>query len=86
MRWLEATMVYPPASIRKRQEGTVEVAFIVEPNGSITDPRIIKGASAELNHEALRVLHLMPNWLPARRNGKSIRAQVTLPIEFHLNH
>ena len=85
MRWLEATMVYPPASIRKRQEGTVEVAFIVEPDGSIADPRIIKGASAELNHEALRVLHLMPNWLPARRNGKNIRAQVTLPIEFHLD-
>lgn len=86
MRWLEQTVVYPPDCIRRRIEGVVEVAFIVEPNGKIADPRILKSAAAQLDHEALRVIHLMPKWIPAQRNGKPVRAQVTLPIVFELSN
>ncbi len=86
MRWLDKTMVYPPDCVRRRIEGTVEVAFIVEPTGQITDARILKSASAQLDHEALRVIHLMPKWIPAQKNGIPIRAQVTLPIVFELSN
>ena len=86
MRWLNKTMVYPPECVRTRKEGVVEVAFIVEPTGKISDPRIIKSADAMLNHEVLRVLHMMPKWIPAQKNGRTIRSQVTLPVVFEMSN
>lgn len=85
MRWLDKNVVYPPACIRRHIEGTVEVAFIVESDGKITDMRILKKANEMLNHEAIRVMQCMPDWIPAQKHGKPIRAQVTLPIVFEIN-
>ena len=85
MRWLQRTMIYPPECVRRHEEGTVEVAFIVEPSGQIADVRILRGATAALNHEAMRVMAMMPKWLPAQKNGRPIRAQVTLPIVFEID-
>ena len=82
MKWLDSTMVYPPAAVRQRVRGTVMVAFIVESDGSTADIRVVKGANKMLNNEALRALHLMQNWLPARKNGRPVRSQVTLPVVF----
>ena len=72
----------PPAAVRQKVQGTVTVAFIVEPDGSTKDVRIVKGANKMLNGEALRVMALMQQWRPARKYGRPIRSQVTLPIVF----
>lgn len=85
MKWLSANMVYPPACVREKVEGTVEVAFIVEPTGKVGDIRVLKGADPRLNHEAVRVLRKMPKWMPAYRYGKPIRSQVTLPVVFSIS-
>ncbi len=85
MRWLDVSVVYPPACVRRHIGGTVEVAFIVETDGSISDIRILKKADEMLNHEALRVMRTMSKWVPAKKNGKHIKAQVTIPIVFEIN-
>lgn len=84
MKWMDSTMVYPPAAIRQRVQGTVTVAFIVDTDGSTKDVRVIKGANRMLNNEALRVMALMQPWRPARKHGHTIRSQVTLPIVFEI--
>lgn len=84
MKWLDSTMVYPPACVRKKMEGTVLVAFIVDTDGSTKDPRIIKGSYRQFNSEALRVMHLMKRWKPAQKHGRPIRSQVTVPVVFSL--
>lgn len=85
MKWLDSTMVYPPACVRNRISGTVVMAFIVDPSGHTKDIRIIKGAHRQLNNEALRTLHLMKPWKPAMKHGKNVKAQVTIPIVFELD-
>ncbi len=85
MKWLDKYMVYPRVCTDRKQSGKVVVAFIVESTGAITDIRIIEGDIRELNHEVLRVLRKMPNWIPGKRNGKPIRSQVTLPVEFQFD-
>ena len=85
MRWLSATMVYPTSSRLREESGRVVAAFIVEADGSITDIHIETGVSRELNREVVRVLKKMPKWIPGQKNGRPIRAQVTLPVEFQLN-
>lgn len=85
MKWLNKYMVYPRICMERKQSGKVIVAFIVEPTGEVTDIRIIDGKIRELNHEVLRVLQTMPKWIPGKRNGKPIRSQVTLPVEFEFD-
>jgi protein TonB len=85
MKWLNKYMVYPRICMERKQSGKVIVAFIVEPTGEVTDIRIVDGKIRELNHEVLRVLQTMPKWIPGKRNGKPIRSQVTLPVEFEFD-
>lgn len=84
MKWLDSVMVYPPACVRRKMEGTVTVAFIVDVDGTTKDVRIIHGSHKQFNSEALRVMHLMRPWKPARKHGRPIRAQVTVPVVFSL--
>src|SRR5258705_4461517 len=42
--------------------GTVYVNFIITKDGSVCDPKIIKGLRQDLDDEALRVVKLMPQW------------------------
>ncbi|MDZ7899899.1 MAG: TonB family protein [Arcicella sp.] len=63
--------------------GKVYVEFIVEKNGKITHPTILKSLSEECDAEALRVVKLMPKWIPGRR-FKSSRFKFTLPIKFEI--
>lgn len=85
MKWLNKYMVYPQSCLSRKEGGRVVAAFIVEADGSVTDIHIVKGDSRELNHEVLRVLRRMPKWIPGKRNGKPIRSQVTLPVEFQFD-
>lgn len=84
MKWLDSVMVYPPACVRRKIQGTVLVAFIVDVDGSTKEPHIIQGSYQQLNSEALRVMHLMRPWKPARKHGCAIRSQVTVPVVFTL--
>ena len=85
MKWLDSTMVYPPACIRQKVQGTVTVAFIVDADGTTKDARTTKSANKMPNTEALRVIGEMRPWTPARKYGRPIRSQVTLPIVFELD-
>ena len=66
-------------------QGTVYVYFIVESDGCITNAKIIRGISEELDEEALRLVRSMPKWIPAKKNGKVVATDVRLPIRFTLN-
>jgi len=85
MKWLNKYMVYPRICLERKQSGKVIISFIVEPTGDVTDIRVVDGKIRELNHEVLRVLQSMPKWIPGKRNGKPIRSQVTLPVEFEFD-
>jgi protein TonB len=66
--------------------GKVYVQFIVEKDGRITHPIILKSLAKEFDKEALRVIRLMPKWIPARDYGgkKPIATRFTIPIKFEI--
>lgn len=66
--------------------GKVYIQFIVEKNGKITNPFILKSLSKEFDAEALRVVKLMPKWIPAKdfRSKKPFRTKFTIPIKFDI--
>ena len=60
------------------------VDFIIEKDGRITDVKVSKGVSEELDAEAVRVVSASPKWKPGRINGNRVRSRLTIPIEFKL--
>ena len=60
------------------------VGFIVEADGTITEPKILTSVSPALDAEALRVVKNMPRWIPGKNNGSAVRMQFSLPITFRM--
>ena len=84
LRFLQMNIRYPAEAATKNIQGTVMVEFVVEKDGSISQPRVVKGIGGGCNEESLRVIRLMPKWKPAKQKGKNVRVYYTVPITFRL--
>ena len=65
--------------------GTVYLTFIVNADGKLSDVKIIRGLNKDIDDEAIRLIKIMPNWLPIKRKGEAVPVQFNLPIRFKGN-
>lgn len=82
MSFLKNNLRYPPEAKLAWIQGRVFVGFLVEHTGKIKDIRVLSGVNEQLDEEALRVVHLMPEWIPGSIGGTNVDVQFILPIEF----
>ena len=85
IKFIVSNVKYPEDSKSKSIQGTVLISFIVNSDGTLSDYNVEKSVSKELDDEALRVLMLMPEWIPGLEKGKAVKVKMQLPIEFRLN-
>ena len=85
MTFLKNTIKYPEAAEKAGKQGRVVVIFVVNTDGSISDAKVVRSVSEELDAEALRVINAMPKWTPGKQNGKDVRVKFTMPVTFKLN-
>jgi protein TonB len=64
------------------KKGTVYLEFIVEGDGSISNIKVLKGINISYNNEAIRIMKLMPNWVPVTYMGQPRKVKMVLPIIF----
>jgi len=83
-QWISTHVEYPIEAVELGIEGKVFLQFIVTKKGKVEHVVIRRGADPLLDKEALRVIKQMPNWNPARKNGKPIDSEFNLPISFKL--
>jgi protein TonB len=84
MKFIQKKMRYPSIAVRKKDEGTVYVSFVIAPDGSVTDVEVVKGISKECDQEAVRVISMMNKWKPGIQNNQPVSVRTTLPITFRL--
>jgi TonB family protein len=72
----------PTAAQKKLINGKVVFRFIVERDGTLSDIKIIKGLSPELDKIALQKLKSSPKWKPALINGHPVRKRITFDMTF----
>ena len=65
-------------------QGRVIISFVVEINGRLTNIKVTKKMAPDFDKEALRVIKKMPRWEPATVNGKPIKLNYAIPINFTL--
>ena len=84
MKFLQQNIKYPEEAKKSGAQGRVIVQFVVEKDGSIVEPKVVKSVSPELDAAALRVVQAMPKWKPGEQRGEKVRVQFTLPVSFRL--
>lgn len=83
-KWIGTNLCYPAAAVENYIQGRVIVKIVVEKDGSITNPVIVKGVDKDLDREALNLVKKMPKWQPGMNNGVAVRSYFYLPITFKL--
>ena len=83
-KWVYQYLKYPEKAVIDGIQGRVMVDFIIEKDGKVTDVRVVKGVSPELDAEAVKVVSASPKWKPGRVAGNKVRTSVTIPVEFRL--
>ena len=82
--WIDDNLKFPVEAAMDGIEGRVIVQFIVRPTGKVVDAKVVRGIAPSLDKEALRLINIMPNWIPGRQKGKAVNVRYTLPITFKL--
>ncbi len=76
---------YPDAAEQKRQNGTYYVTFVVDKNGKIgKDFKVTtkKDPCEGCAKAAVDAVANMPQWVPAIKDGKPVKVELTLPVKF----
>ena len=82
MNFLGKNVKYPATAQEKGIQGRVIVQFVVNRDGSIVEPKVVRGVDPELDAEALRVISIMPKWKPGKQKGEAVRVKYTIPVMF----
>ncbi|RKR85235.1 TonB family protein [Mucilaginibacter gracilis] len=85
-KFLTNTINYPLEAAMQNVKGRVYAQFVVEKDGSLTDIKILREPNNghSLGEEAIRVLKLSPKWTPGTQDGKNVRVQYVVPINFNI--
>lgn len=84
MKWLNANLRYPESAQTQKIQGKVIVAFIINKDGSISNPYVTTSVHPLLDREALRVVKMMPKWKPGMERKTPCRTMFVIPINFKL--
>lgn len=88
LSFIYGNIVYPFEAREQGNEGTVVARFVVEKDGTVSNPAIMRDIGGGCGLEVLRVIGLMnqagARWVPAKIKEQPVRAYFTLPVKFRL--
>lgn len=84
VKFVSDNLKYPVEAKKAAIRGSIYVQFIVEKDGSLTSPVVLRDIGGGCGAAAIEVIKRMPRWSPAMQNGQVVRAKFTLPIKFKL--
>jgi TonB family protein len=83
-KYIGQNMKYPKDAQTRGIDGRVFIKFIVDKEGNVQNPVILKGVDPSLDAEAIRVISELPQWDPGFQNGKPVNVFFTTPVVFRL--
>ena len=77
---------YPETAKSQNISGMVVVKFVVDHEGRVQDPEIVRDIGGGCGEEALRVVKLMQDkdirWVSGKHQGQNVSVQFNLPVKF----
>lgn len=84
-RFIEENLQYPSIAAETGIGGTVVVEFVIDTNGDISNIRIVREIGGGCGKEAVRIVKLMPKWIPGKVNNRPVNSSYLLPIFFDIS-
>lgn len=82
---IEENFMYPEEALINEIEGNVWVSFVINSNGYVDNVKVTAPKYGEsLKKEAIRIVSLLPDFIPGKQNGESINVEYTFPMNFTL--
>ena len=86
IKFISDNLHYPLSASQLGTHGRVTVRFVVKTTGEVTDVVVARGISDDCDNEAVRVVKLLPKWIPGKQDGRKVSVYFTLPINFVLKN
>ena len=83
-KYIAENLRYPEQAKADGIAGRVQVSFVIEKDGSVTDVEVVRGIGHGCDEEAVRVVKSMPRWTPGTLFGKPVRVHYNMPFAFKL--
>lgn len=77
-------LTYPPYALETDIEGKEFVRFVVDQDGYITNVHSVKGTNSLLTEQAIRLVSVFPKFFPGMQQGKNVKVQYIIPINFRI--
>lgn len=85
IKYIADNLRYPAKAEDAGIQGRVIISMIIEKDGSISNPSIMRSVNPDLDAEAIRIISNMPKWNPGTQRGEKVRVRYTVPVMFRLN-
>lgn len=82
MQYIKDNTYYPEEMCEGAAQGRVMVGFVINEDGSISDVKILRSLTPELDEVAVKIVKGMPRWNPGKQNGKAVKTKYTVPVSF----
>ena len=84
MKYLGENMRYPVSAQEAKMQGRVTVEFVVDKEGKVKAPKVLRSVDKELDAEAVRLVGTLPDWKPGMQKGQTVAVRYTIPVMFRL--
>ncbi len=85
MEFVYENLKWPPLALSACVTGTGVIRFVVEKDGLLSNFEIARDIGGCCGEEALRVIKMLPDFIPGTQNGKPVSVQYNFPVRFRLN-
>lgn len=83
MKWVSENYNFPQSALEQGVSGVIEVSFVVERDGSLTDIAVKRDMEFGTGEAAINLLKKAKKWKPGVQNGRAVRVAYTLPIRLN---
>jgi len=83
-KWVNAHLSYPEIAKENGVQGRVTLQFTVNPDGSVSNVKVLRGVDSSLDKEAVRVVSSSPKWKPGKQRDRAVKVTYTFPVIFQL--
>ena len=83
-KWVNQHLQYPEIAKENGVQGRVTLQFTVNPDGSVSNVKVLRGVDSSLDKEAVRVVSMSPKWKPGKQRDRAVKVTYTFPVIFQL--
>ncbi len=80
LKIIQSNIKVPERTIGLGTSGTTRIKFIIDTTGKAVDIEVFKSVEFAFDEEAMRVVGLLKDWIPASQRGIKLKAYRILPI------